>query len=206
MSTRWSQAGSQRRPTLRALHLPQQLWAARTVQSPNAAPKFSTPCQEACLPRNGESGILCCLTHASVFLSTPAPSHNVMQVGPDCEGGGLQGRQPSGFGPAMRTSGAAQDRDRGEGTPHFSPQDGWGLRKLAAETQGQAYPPGGCGLLRLNSRVGGGQTTQPWVSPDTVPPSCLGGTCPEPQRARTGAEQGLGPLGLETHPELGLAL
>lgn len=75
---------------------------------------------------------------------------------------------------------------RGEGTLHFSPSDGWGLRKLAAKTQGQAYPPGGCGLLRLNSRVGGGQTTQPWVSPDTAPPSRLVGTCPEPQRARTG--------------------
>lgn len=28
----------------------------------------------------------------------------------------------------------------GEGTPHFAPQDGWGPRELAAETQGQAYP------------------------------------------------------------------
>lgn len=52
-------------------------------------------------------------------------------------------------------------------------------------------PCGECGLLRLNSRVGGGQTTQPWVSPDTVPPSRLVGTSLEVQRAHTGARAGL---------------
>lgn len=55
-----------------------------------------------------------------------------------------------------------------------------GPEKTTAKTQGQACP-GGCGLLRLNSRVGGGQTTQPWVSPDTVPPTRL------PRRHLSGA-------------------
>lgn len=75
----------------------------------------------------------------------------------------------------------------GEGTPHFATRDGRGPRELAVKTQGQAYPPGECGLLRLNSRVGGGQTTQPWVSPDTVPPSRLVSASPELRHAHTGA-------------------
>lgn len=108
----------------------------------NCAPR----CRVAHLPRNVEYGTTPLPPHTARPCAHPrclAPSRQVTQVGPDCEGGGLQGRRESGFGPATRTSeppGRPRTGSGGEGTPHFSPQDGWGPRELAAETQGQAYP------------------------------------------------------------------
>lgn len=69
-----------------------------------------------------------------------------------------------------------------------------GRKRTGSQDAGPGVCPplrGECGLLRLNSRVGGGQTTQPWVSPDTVPPSRLVSTSLEMQRAHTGARAGL---------------
>lgn len=194
----------------------QPLWAAWTVQSPNSAPPNSRrppthptakkhACSEILLffiarlaqrPAHGGGccvkGICCfCLCDAGspVFVSpsTPAPSQDAVQVGPDCEGGGLKVvhkaalAQPRGLG-----GGPGQGPGTGgEGTPLLAPRR-VGPERTAAKTQGQAYP-GGCGLLRLNSRVGGGQTTQPWVSPGTVPPACL------PRRHLSGAAAAAAP-------------
>lgn len=70
-----------------------------------------------------------------------------------------------------------------------------GPEKIGSQDSGPGVSPGGYGLLRMNSRVGGGQTTQPWVSPDTIPPSCLVGTSPELQHAHTGGRsRAVGPL------------
>ena len=192
MSTRWSPASSQKRPTLRApASLCLVCWAVQTVQSPNSVSqrRLFTP---LALLRGTPGKDLGTGNHApppraSVCASTPPrPSREVTQVGPDCEGGGRQGRQESTLAHPHKPPGRPRAGSGGEGTPHFAPQDSWGAREPAAKTQGQAYAPplpGECGLLRLNSRVGGGQTTQPWVSPDTVPPSCLVGTSLELQRA-----------------------
>ena len=70
------------------------------------------------------------------------------------------------------TLGRPRTGSGGEGAPHFSPRGGWGPRELTARLRARHVPPGDCGLLRLNSRVGGGQTAQPWVSPHrlTFPP------------------------------------
>ena len=79
-----------------------------------------------------------------------APSQEVTQVGPDCEGGGRQGRQESGLAHPRKPPGRPRAGSGGEGAPHFVPQDGWGARELAAKTQGQAYAPppaGSAGFL-----------------------------------------------------------
>lgn len=132
-----------------------------------------------------------------ISVHTAPPPRDATQVGPDCEGGGLQGRREGGFGPATRTSGAAQDRALGRrDSPLLAPRR-VGPKRTGSRDSGPGVSPGGCGRPRLNTRVGGGQTTQPWVSPDAVPPSRLAGATPELQRAHPGRP--------ETHPELGLA-
>lgn len=84
----------------------------------------------------------------------------------------------------------------GEKGLHFAPQDSWGRENCRQDAgPGVCLPSAGSGrgLLRPNSRVGGGQTTQPWVSPDTVPPFRLVGTSLELQRSTLGPEQGCTP-------------
>ena len=188
---------------------------------PKFSPLNSPPrCREAHLPRNVASGTTPPPTTPTppppapcAHPRCPAPSRQVTQVGPDCEGGGLQGPK------VVEKAALAQPREppnlRGgprqgvgeKGLPTSHPKMG-GAREIGQpRRRARRIPPGECGLLRLNSRVGGGQTTQPWVSPDTVPPSCLVGASPELQRAHTGARAGLRARSRpETHPELGLAL
>lgn len=82
-------------------HVPQWLWASQTVQSPNSAPQILHPtakrhiCPEMGNPEPRAA------TQMSMLPTTPTLSRDIMQVGPDCEGGGLHGRQESSFGPAM---------------------------------------------------------------------------------------------------------
>lgn len=82
-----------------------------------------------------------------------------------------------------------------KGLPTLHPKTVGGRENCQPRRRARRMPPpplrGECGLLRPNSRVGGGQTTQPWVSPDTVPPFRLVGTSLELQRAHTGAGAGL---------------
>lgn len=74
-----------------------------------------------------------------------------------------------------------------KGLPASHPETGgFQQNRQQRPDSGPGVFPGGCGLLRLNTRVGGGQTPQLWVSPDTVPPSRLVGASPELQRAHAG--------------------
>lgn len=195
VSTRWPQAGSQTRPTLRAPRLPWPLWAARSpAPALSPPPIFHPATKRGARPEMGIRNPT--PPHASARAhSHPPPPQPPRRLGRIVKEAAATVVEKAASARPCEPLGRPRPGGRGEETAHFSPRDGRGPRELAAETQGQAYSPGGCGLLRLNSRVGGGQTTQPWVSPDTVPPPRLVGTSPEQQRAHTGGRsRAAGPL------------
>lgn len=170
--------------------------------------RFPTPPPRGAPAQKRGSGTPRCRTRSPHARSRPPPPQTPRRLGRIVKEAATTVVEKAASARPRGPLGRPRPGDRGGEPPHFSPRDGRGPRELTAETQGQAYSPGGCGLLRLNSRVGGGQTTQPWVSPDTAPPPRLVGASPELQRVPTrGAGAGLrARFRLETHPERGLAL
>lgn len=172
MSTRWSQAGSQKRPTLRAPRpvprIPRQLWAA---QGPRSPPNFPPRGREPRLPQKWGPGSY--LPREPVCGSvTPTPPKTSRRLGRIVKEAASVVVRRAALAQPRETPGRPRTGSGGEGAPHFSPRGGWGPRELTARLRARHVPPGDCGLLRLNSRVGGGQTAQPWVSPHrlTFPP------------------------------------
>lgn len=172
MSTRWSQAGSQKRPTLRAPpacapHTP----AALGCTGSTVPPKFSTRRPRATpAPEMGAPGAT---SHRSLSVGpSPPPPKTSRRLGRIVKEAASVVVRKAALAQPRETLGRPRTGSGGEGAPHFSPRGGWGPRELTARLRARHVPPGDCGLLRLNSRVGGGQTAQPWVSPHrlTFPP------------------------------------
>lgn len=119
------------------------------VQSPNLAPRTLHPTARSHI-WSGMGNLELPATRACPWghhTVSPTPE-DTTQVGPDCEGGGLRGRQQSGFGPATREPpGRPRTGSGREGTPHFSPRDGWGPRELAARLRARHIPLGTAGFL-----------------------------------------------------------
>lgn len=146
VSTRWSQAGSQKQPTLRAspppacapaalgytesraqIEPPQTFWpTAKSYACPEMG-NLELPAPHACpwvcptlLPSPKMSRRLGWIVKEAA--STVVKKESLAQP---CE---PPGRPRTGSG--------------GEGTPHFSPQDGWGRRELAARLRARHTPWG----------------------------------------------------------------
>lgn len=140
VSSRFTKTAHPACPPACAPHTPAALGCTgSTVPPPNFPPRGREPR----LPRKWGPGSHLPPEPVCESVTPAPPPQDVTQVGPDCEGGGLRGRQESGFGPATRNSGAAQDRERGRrGSPLLPPRR-VGPERADSETQGQACPPRG---------------------------------------------------------------
>lgn len=143
----------------------------------NCAPR----CRVAHLPRNVESGTTPLPPHAPRFHvrihAAPHPPDKSRRLGRIVKEAAskvvekaalAQPREP----PNLRGGPGQGVGEKGLPTSHpktGGARENWQPRRRARRTP----TPGECGLLRLNSRVGGGQTTQPWVSqtPSNLPAS-----------------------------------
>lgn len=157
VSTRWSQAGSQKRLTLRAPHPPACALVALghtdsraqigTPPPPPVPRKLSTPWPRASPAQKWGSwhGVPPVPVHGSVILPhLPKMSRRLGRIVKEAastvakKAALAQPREP----PGRPRTGSG-----GEGTPHFSSQDGWGPRELAARLRARRIPLGTAGFL-----------------------------------------------------------